>query len=87
MTRAERILELSLLIDELKAEQRITEWLELHTSVQVWTAQDFDGGAHFICTVIRHGQIIAHARGNNESDARAQAFNVVFTNEAAERAG
>lgn len=87
MTRKEKLVELGLLLQELQAQQRISDWLEAHTSVQVWTGQDFERGVHHTCTVVRHGEIIAHARGNTEQDARAQAFTVIFTNEAAAKAG
>lgn len=87
MSRAQKIAVLDAMLQELRGEQRIGDWLESHTDAQVWTAQSMHGGAHHVCTVIHGGKCIAQGRGDDEQEARKQAFSVVFTNEAADRAG
>lgn len=87
MTRAQKLAALDALTEELRGEQRIEDWLIAHTEAQVWTAQSMTPHAHFVATVIQGGRCIAQARGDDEAEARKQAFSAVFTNEAAQRAG
>jgi len=80
LTRDEKILALSIMVEQLKAEQRIDDWMRAHPGAVCWTMQD---GQKRVCSIILDGKILARCKGANEDDARAQAFNVVFTNEAA----
>jgi hypothetical protein len=77
---AEKILALSIMIEQLKAEQRIDDWIRANPGVTVWTQPE---GLGRTCSIIRDGKLVAHCKGADDDDARAQAFNVVFTNEAA----
>jgi hypothetical protein len=80
LTRDEKILAISIMVEQLKAEQRIDDWIRANPGVTVWTQPE---GLGRTCSVIRDGRLIAHCKGANDDDARAQAFNVIFTNEAA----
>jgi hypothetical protein len=80
MSRAEQILALGIAIERLKAEQRIDDWILANPSATIWSQPV---GRERACTIIRDGRTIAHCKGADDDDARAQAFTVVFTNEAA----
>lgn len=80
LTRDEKILALSIMIEQLKAEQRIENWMNAHPGAVCWTMQE---GLRRMCTVILDGKTLAQTKGADDDDARAQAFNVIFTNEAA----
>jgi len=80
MSRDEKILALSLMIEDLKAEKRIEDWLRANPSATCWTMQE---GIDRVCTIVRDARTIAHCKGATDDDARAQAFSVIFTNEAA----
>jgi len=82
VTRREQIIAVDLLLQQLRAEQRIADWLESHTAVSVFSFQTLDGGARFACHVRRDYSTIAQGLGETESDARAQAFQAIFANEA-----
>jgi hypothetical protein len=87
LSRAEKIAVLDALLQELRGEQRVEDWLNSHTSAVVWTMQSLDDGAHYVCHVVMGGKVIAQAKGDDEAEARKQAFTVVFTNEAAAKVG
>jgi len=79
LTRDEKILALALMIEELKDEMRIEEWVRKHEAT-VWYQSK---GLLRLCTVVSDGRVIAASVGATDDEARAQAFSVVFTNEAA----
>lgn len=85
MTRAEKIAALDLMIQQLKIEQRIVDWLEAHPSATVWSMQgtDHDQQRYFSCHVVANGRSVVTAKGNTEDDARAHAFSQIFLREAA----
>jgi hypothetical protein len=83
VTRQERIQEFSILLQQLKHEQRVEDWLEAHTSAIVTTGQAIGpGGVKFYCIVTHHGEAIARSFGNDERDAKAHAFSTIFLAEA-----
>lgn len=92
MTRLERITELSILLQQLKDEERTAEWVVANDAA-VTTAPSkpspFNGGTPrkpFACVVLRGGgQFVAYAEGNTEADARAHAFSTIFMGEALAR--
>ncbi len=80
MTRDEKILALSIMIEDLKAEKRIDDWLRANPGATCWVMQE---GLGRLCTVTRDGRTLAQCKGANDDDARAQAFSVIFLNESA----
>lgn len=80
LTRDEKILALSVMIEQLKAEKRIEDWMRANPGAVYWTMQE---GRFRLCTIIRDGKTLARCKGADDDDARAQAFSVIFTNEAA----
>jgi hypothetical protein len=80
LTRDERILALSIMIEQLKAEKRIDDWMRANPNTTIWLMPE---GIKRTCTVIRDGVVIAHSKGTDDDDARGQAFTVIFANEAA----
>ena len=80
MSRDEKILAVSLLVEQLKVEQRIAEWTRANPSATFWSQPEGKGRLY---SIIRDGIVVASCKGVDDEDARAQAFNVVFTNEAA----
>jgi hypothetical protein len=94
VTRQERIAELDLMIQELQAEERIAAWLVANQGrasivITGWKAGHTAAALApwFQCIVICDGAVIAKSTGRTESDARAQAFSAILSNEAADAAG
>ncbi len=80
LTRDEQILALCIMVEQLKAEQRIEEWIRANPNSTIWSNQD---GRDRVCTVIRDGRVLIASKGATDEDARAQAFQAIFANEAA----
>ena len=71
-------------IEKLKDEQRISDWIDAHPSVSVWTADgaNDNGEPRRLCTVVCDGKVIAAGKGSDDDDARGQAFSAIFLREA-----
>lgn len=78
MTRAERIVALSLAIEALKQEQRVSDWMKANPGSTCWVTQE---RAHCVCVIVNGGKVIAENKGATPEDARAHAFSVVFLRE------
>jgi hypothetical protein len=85
MTRAERIEELQLQIQELQIEERIAEWMKANPSfsIESWDSELTDRPWRCKVSYPRQPEI-AIGKGNTEADARAHAFSIIFANESAE---
>jgi hypothetical protein len=80
MNRTAQIVALDLMIQQLKAEQRVEDWIKANPTASVWSTATASG---VICTVVNDGRTVAHCKGDDEQEARAQAFSAVFTSESA----
>lgn len=80
MSRRERIVACTLALEALRQEQRIEDWITANPTAVVWTLSV--GRGRRVCTVVRDGKVIAKCTGADDTDARAQAFSVIFLNEA-----
>jgi hypothetical protein len=80
LTRDERILVLCIMVEQLKAEKRIDDWMLANPNVTIWLMPE---GRMRTCTVIRDGVVIANSKGVDDDDARGQCFQAIFANEAA----
>ncbi|HEY3253299.1 MAG TPA: hypothetical protein VGJ91_05105 [Polyangiaceae bacterium] len=80
LTIGERILALSIMLEGLKVEQRIDDWTRANPGATFWCQPEGRGRLY---SIIRDGVLLASCKGVDADDARAQAFTVVFTNEAA----
>jgi predicted YcjX-like family ATPase len=81
MTRTERIKEIEILLQQLRAEERVKEWLIAHPEATVVTEES----VRFVraSVVTQDGKTIAASLGADIADARGQVFTTIFTNEAA----
>ena len=80
MNRREQIVALDLLIQQLQAEQRVEDWIKANPTATVWSTQE---RGQVVCTVVNDGRTVAHCKGDDEQEARKQAFHAIFTNDAA----
>lgn len=80
LTRDERILALSIMIQQLQDEQRIAAWILANPGTVITFGPS---GNRRVCAVVRDSVLLASNSGADDDDARAQAFSTIFTNEAA----
>jgi len=82
MNRLEQIRSIELLLQQLRAEEQIENWLKDHPDATEVIERDSRGV--WVSVAIGDQKVAMH-KGVNIVDARGQAFTAIFANEAAER--